>query len=308
MLISISCWGDWHTKVFIEHGLPSLVPQMEPHDTLLLHTDMASHERLMPHLPDACDVDYWPGRHLAKAQTSGKLIQASMWLKDFQAAQKRREIVALLWPDVVYGSGTLAHWRALLSKSKLAIFQHFPRVVWETAEPVLKAATSHRDLARLAIRHEHPIMKAHYFGAPRFPDHAELVTWRTPAGIMTRLMGAAPVVADPMLFDLDGRTLLVQAPGNCMAVVQDSDDAIGLSLAPGDYSPDWAGEGPFTIERAREWQSAWGAPCNQRLAATSYRIHDGDATSGDWYDTEMDADAIMDGVFDRSDVPAIAAE
>lgn len=306
MLISISCWGDWHTQVFIDHVLPSLAPQMTAGDTLVLHTDTASHERLMPHLPDACDVDYWPGRNLeVDPNARGKAIQNAMWLKDFRTAQKRGDVLAMLWPDVVHGLGTLAHYRALLAAGKRVIYQHFPRVAWESFNDLILDLRTHRDLAAQALAHEHPIMAAHYVSAPRFAAHVDAVIWRTPGGTITRLLGAGPVVVDPAAFDLDGKTHLVQDPGDKLAFITDSDDAIGLSLAPLGHEPQWTGDGPFSIDAAQEWQAKWGGPGFKALAAQSYRVHAGDIVAADWDGAEAEAQAIVGAIFRPM---AVAAE
>lgn len=297
MLISISCWGDWHTQAFIDHGLPSLVPQMTADDVMVLHTDVASHERMMPYLPDACDVDYWPGKHLANGPLNGKFAQNNMFLKDFTAARRRGDVLAMLWPDVIYGKDSLAHYRKLLAGGKRVIYQHFQRVTWETVKDALRAGLSHRDLARLAVEHEHRIMKAHHRDAPRFAEHVDSISWATPEGMLTRLLGGAPIIVDPALFDLDGKTHLVGDPGDRMAFVTDSDDAIGLSLAPGAHEPRWEGEGPFSVDLAREWQDKWGGAVSRDFASQSYRIHWDDVIPADWHEAETEAQAIVSRIF-----------
>ncbi len=303
MIVSLCCWGPWHIEIFAKYGLPSLVAQLTSNDTIRLHTtsaDVADLAAIGAGLPPNIEI-VLDAKKLLSHGISGKSAQGYLFRQDFDIARKRGQVICQAWPDLVWGEGCFAHYRKLLKGGKTAIFQHFPRVL--DSAPVA-GVTKHRDLARIAIAHEHPIGKAQYVGSGRFPDHVEVINWRTPQGVLTRIMSVAPLIVDARVHDLNGLTQIVQDPGDGLAVVQDSDDAIGLSLAIESHEAELHQPKAFSIDQARAYLAKWGQRCSPRLASASYCLHDQDMNPGLWLDFEREASATVASIFRE---PALAA-
>lgn len=300
MLISISCWGDWHTDVFCRFGLPSLLPQLLPDDHLVIHTLERDAPRIRRAAPGA-DVGLEIAHMLEKHLGSGKRIATKMWRRDFDRARAAGDVIAMISPDVVFGATCFPAYRRLLGEGRTAIFQQLPRVNYDGAENVLGLAGDNRDLAAVALNFEHHLSTAYRADSRQFPEHAELVNWRAPCGLLAKMLAASPLVVDPLRHELTSLMLLDAAAGPRFGWIADSDDAIALSLTPALKDLDWLVDGAADIDRLRAFQARYASPSNRELGARTYRLHAGPVPDAAWEDLEAQAAALAACVFDPLD-------
>lgn len=296
MILSLSCWGPWHLEMFQRFGAPSLRANLRPYDALVIHTRAINRAAICKAVPEAvvvADVDHM----LDRALHSPERAMTVAWESDLQIAKRLEKCIGLLWPDVIWSAGIFDHYRALLARGSAVIFQHCPRIIADTAAADLETATTNRDLARIAIDHEHPLAQALHHDSGNYPEHSEAIHWRVPGGIMTRIMGQHPVIVDPARIVLNDRMMVESGEGvHEPGWVGDSDDAIALSLVPADRkcSP---GLGWPDRAKLKEWQEHYPSPPSAPLSRASFRLHDRDVDDEIWRDVDDQADALIDGVF-----------
>lgn len=297
MLISLSCWGGWHTEVFKRYGLPNLLapgnlPGIE--HRLIVHTrheDQAQIRALVPAGTEVVpDVDGYLRRGC-----SPRITQAHIWREDFQRARRLGTSIALIWPDVAWSAGTFARYAALMAEGYGAVYQHFPRFD-AGAAVLLDGVTDPRRMASAFLAAgEHRISQLHRADSRDYPEHAELVTWRCEAGLLARMTAASPTVINTRPAELDGNLLLAPAPHR-VYVIRDSDEALGLSLTPSTHEASWGGGRHLTADHLRAWLSGYPSPHGEILARSSYRLHDRDTDEADWAHVEERAGVLMDRV------------
>lgn len=302
MLISLSCWGAWHVDMFRRLGAPSLLPQLLQRDRLVIHTLPADAPALAAIAPAAeIRADIEP--LLDEWRLSPKGAQMAAWRADVDRARAAGELVALAWPDVLWGGTVLAAWRRLVGEGCSAIFQQLPRVDADAAANLLGVGRTNRELAALALNFEHHLSWAYRADGDRHPEHAELVNWRAPVGLLARMLAASPVLFDPLRHKL-GPLMLLDAPVGCgFGWIGDSDDAIALSLAPAGKDLRWLPRAsrPLDINRLRAFQAAYPSPTNRELAVRSYRLHAGPASAAAWAPLEQAADRLVTQLFDLAE-------
>lgn len=270
MILSISCWGDYHTELFYRRVLPSLRPNLLPEDRIFLHT-----------IPQPGLTPYE--------------VQNLNWRNDIALARELGERILLLWPDNIWGENSFDFFRGAFANGASAIFMHCPR----TKDAIWPTRHDHRALARHALTHEHHLSWAYRADSICFPKHAELVNWAVLGeGLLTVQLGACPVALDPARHTLNSCMFLEQ-PGRLVAVT-DSDQAICLSLAPPGKDLDWLKPATLSKDRIRAWLQVHTSPVNFWLRGQAYHLHYRDLTVADWLPAHMEHAAFLEGLTCRS--------
>lgn len=296
-------WGEWHVDAFLRYGLPSLLApgNLDAIDyTLAIHTSPRDAGRLMPALRGLKREIYTPiyTKPIENLAVSAG-IQQMMHRFDRRHARKSGAVWACVPPDVVWGEGTFARYRAMLETGKTAVFHHMPRVEIETAAAAIGGDFSRRNLARVALDHEHPLGRMHRADNPAFPPHCELAIWPAGGGLLSRMMSSEIKLADPVRVPINEAAQAAQPLGLGMGVIQDADEAMALSLAPVYKDRDWARDGaPLSAQMARDFLAKYPSPATRELARYSYRLHAGNVSPAAWVAAERQADTLMATIFD----------
>lgn len=295
LVICLVVWGEWHTRVFLDYALPPLMaPGNLPdvHCILWIHTTPEDAPRLARALPNAmifCDLP----NH---GTPVGKHCQ--IWAEDTKKVASVGAPLVLLPPDMVWSVGALAAFQKRMDEGAGAIFMHAPRTTFDERFP-RGIEWTNAAAARVALQREHPLGSMYRFHAANFPTHAETITWDIPgAGLLTRTLFAAPNVIDPRQFTLSRINQLAEDKPDAVHVVTDSDEVIGLSLAPPvyPYRMDMTGA-PINADRVRHHLRRWSVPTSKALAQKSYRLHSGAVDPLAWASAEREAQAFVDKVF-----------
>lgn len=308
--LTCAVWGDWHINAFLRYGLPSLqaAGNLEAIDYVLeIHTSPRDVGKLLPGLRHV-NREIYTSLYNVPEGGLANAIDAQQRIHRFgrQKARETRSIWACVPPDVVWGEGTFARYRALIESGKEVIFHHMPRVNGETAKPVLECFTK-RHLARVALDFEHELGRMYRATNEKFPNHAELILWQAGAGLLCRLLAAEIKLADPLKVPINDVAQVGRPLGSSFAVIQDADEAIALSLAQPYKDSDWARDGaPLSAQTVRSFLTRYPSPATRELARYSYRLHAGDVSPAAWAAAERQADALMAQIFDGYQ-PALVA-
>ena len=290
-------WGAWHLDVFRRFGAPSLLPQLTDRDQVVIHTTQEDHDAVVEICPQAqiiVDADWW----LTVKKLQPRSAHAAMWQTDIRRAQIAGTIIALAWPDVVWGPTMFQTYRKLLGEEKTAIVTHLPRIALDGCEETLARARTNRDLARIALEHEDHLGWMYRADGGKYPEYCDMVNWRTENGVMTRLFAMTPVCFDPLRHELSERMLLKNSAGARLGFIGDTDEAIALSIAPVGKETELMCEGnaPDPV-KIRAWSDAHFSPANAELAKLSHYLHGADLRPLEWLEIEKQADELAAGAF-----------
>jgi hypothetical protein len=294
-------WGDWHISQFIKHGLPSLKApgNLDAIDYVIaVHTTPRDIGKLMPALRGVKTEFYTSIPDKLPAHLSSAVdVQQAIHRGERGLAERTGAMWACLPPDVVWGEHSWALYRKFFEAGKWAIFQHMPRATDDAGAAFYDYSKRH--LARVALDFEHPLGRMYRADNPTFPKHAELIIWPAPHGLLTRLLASEIKVCDPSKVAVNRMAQSARTLGDRAAVIQDSDEAIAISLASVHKDEDWTRDGvPLSAQVVRSFLGDYPSPATRDLARYSYRLHADEADPASWLAAERRADNLMASIFD----------
>ena len=158
ILLGISVWGKWHTDVFLNYCIPSLMAEgnlpalaKERQIYITLHTDKESFKRLFPlalkyNLRVKVDVT-----------NEDKYLQLGRHQhQDLREAKKLGADYHLLMPDFIYSENCFAGILKAVERGHKAIVRLVMSAVSEAVLPELDRSRSAIDLSTLALNNIHP--------------------------------------------------------------------------------------------------------------------------------------------------------
>jgi hypothetical protein len=309
---STAVWGPWHTGVFLDANLPSLLAPGN------LSAFAARHDvvyRIFSTRHDLHSIKKTPVFQLARQIVRFELIECALdavdeplimhhrlWQRSINEAREAGAIVLFIPPDVVWSDGSFAHIAELVASGKRAILSTFVRVVCETAVPAVKRAfgkkdapiieVSPRQLVRVALEHIHPLSLTYMRDSPIFPIHPELVLWAVPGeGMLMRVLCRELFAFDPRRFHLNQKAQLEDVEdSDLIHLITDSDDLFALSLARLEQDVDWYSK-PRRLSELEigRWWLTYDSPANDIIVRKPVYIHDGPMTPAKWRRVEIES-------------------
>ena len=309
-------WGPWHTGVFLEVNLPSLLASEN------LAAFAAHHRvtyRIFTSRRDVSSIMASPAFQRARDLVPFELIEYPvedtddpigmhhlLWRRSIKEAQQAGAMILFVPPDVAWSNGSFRHLSEVALQGKKAIFITYVRVVSETCIPELRRRhlsqdgtvleASPRRLVELALQYIHPLALTCMRDSPNFPIHPELILWSVPGeGLLMRVLVREMFAYDPSLFDLNQQALLAHAPDpDDVHYVTDSDDVFALSFAPIAKDIEWY-ERPQRLDAPKigSWWLTYDSPANDLVAREYFYIHSATRTPQKWRRPELESDALM---------------
>ena len=309
-------WGPWHTGVYLDVNLPSLLAAAN------LEAFAGRHKviyRIFTSEADLARIEASPAYQRAKAIVSVELIGQSidgsidpiamhhiLWRRSIDDARNAGAMILLIPPDVVWSSGSFGHIAERAAEGKKAIFMTYMRVVSETAVPeverlfldpsrsVIEAPA--RDLVALGMRNIHPLTLTYARDSDNFPIHPEFILWPVGGeGYLMRVLVREMFAYDPRCFDLNGHALMAHRPApDDVHYITDSDDLFSLSLAPLMKDIEWyAKPRRLCALDVGAWWLRYDSPANDMVASRCFYIHGGDRTRAKWRKAELQSDVLI---------------
>ena len=309
-------WGPWHTGVFLDVNLPSLLAS----DNLAA---FAAHHRVTYRIftsrRDASSIMASLAFQRARDIVPFELIEYPvedtdnpigmhhfLWRRSIMEAQQAGAMILFVPPDVAWSNGSFRHLSDVALQGKKAIFITYVRVVSETCIPELRRRHLSQDgavltaqprcLVELALQYIHPLALTYMRDSPNFPIHPELILWSVPGeGFLMRVLVREMFAYDPGLFDLNHQALLAHAPDpGDVHYVTDSDDLFALSFAPLAKDIDWY-ERPQRLNAPEigSWWLRYDSPANDLVARRHFYIHSVSRSPQAWRRPELESDALM---------------
>jgi hypothetical protein len=309
-------WGPWHTSVYLEVNLPSLLAAGNLQAFAALHKVVY---RIYTSRDDVATIKgsaaFQRARQIVEVELLERAIDRTidpiamhhlLWRKSIDEARDAGHMVLFIPPDVVWSNGAFRHIAEHAAAGKRAIFMTYMRVVSETAvleakrlflkegSPVLDAPS--RPLVQLAMRHIHPLTLTYVRDSTNFPIHPEFVLWPVDGeGYLMRVLVREMFAYDPRNFDLNRQQLPAHKPApDEVHYINDSDDLFALSLAPLRKDLDWYERprilGPLEVA---SWWLKYDSPANDLAAAHRFYVHVGERTPSKWRRAELESDALM---------------
>jgi hypothetical protein len=310
-------WGPWHTQVYLDLNLPSLLTSGN------LTAFAARHQvtyRILTSSQDAERIAAAPAYQRASAIVPMELVACvgdhpadpialhhALWRRSIEEARAAGAMILFVPPDVVWSSNAFGHVAELAAAGKRAIFITYLRVVEETCGPEVRRLfgdparalidAPSRALVDLAMRHIHPLALTYMRDSPNFPTHPELIFWPAAReGLLMRVLVREMFAYDPRLIDLNQQALAAhRVDPDLVHYITDSDDLFSLSLAPAAKDIEWYIR-PQRLEalKVASWWLAYDSPLNDRVAAERFYIHGRDRDPLTWRRAERESDALMD--------------
>ncbi|MBP2294319.1 fasciclin domain-containing protein [Azospirillum rugosum] len=297
-------WGDWHTRVFTEMNLRTLLAERnlplfarEVRCTYLVYTratdagwiaSSAAWQALARIMP--VHIEVLPD----SAFTNPIDTHVAIWHAGADRARNDGAYMLTIPADFAWADGAFATIAGHLAAGKRAIYYMCIRVVHETfAEDFAAAARpgelavrfTPRQLMALTMRHLHPLHAAYTRDCAHFAHHMEYSIWPVEGeGFIMRLLVGSVLCYDPRRFDLDPKFSLAQAESvEDVAVIDDSDDMYSVSLTPLLKDRNWY----FTRRRTDPdevggWWLQYDGAFQWPLAQRWLRFHTGDMTPDAW--------------------------
>lgn len=229
LVVCCALWGEWHTRVFTEKALPTLLhdsnlPAMSRKIEVewIFYTNKQEREKLRP-LAQRLGV---------KAEVIGIQLHngyKTAWRYAKYEAEKAEALVMFLAPDIVWSKGSLDHIADLIVSGKRLIFMTHPRGVEHRFDGEIRTG---EEMMAMLQEHPHPVNTAEIVGNRPFTKHPEMILWRLKGGFMARMFGREPLVCPPEMKFNEKNLPASTVPDSESAVVSSSDSACGVSLAP----------------------------------------------------------------------------
>lgn len=320
--IIYAVWGDTYIDVLVRVTIPSLLfsdnlPALaKRHRCKVVFYIRASEEekiRAAPSVVMLADVATLEFHHFAPdAAPNVYMAMSDAHYRAGQAAREEGALVIIGCPDAIHSNGTFAAVGKYAEQGKVAVMCPGPRLVQETALPVLAKLVrdgpiSGRELVTLTLEHMHPESARHFVDSPDFCTFPTFCMWSLGAdGVLIRSFHLHPLMIDLSRLDsldslkeqtIDG-ALLGRALGDWTDVHVETDtDNIGLcTLAPRSVSNFESRHEPFDIELVRK--SAHSRVVNDlhRFFFTkSLKLHTRDLDAR-WDEIESSTSWILDAI------------
>jgi hypothetical protein len=309
-------WGPWHTGVFLEVNLPSLLAPGN------LEAFAARHEVTYRIFTSRADVERI--KSTAAFERASKIVPFEfiecpvedtddpigthhlLWRRSIIEAEDAGAMVLFVPPDVIWANGSFGHVAELAARGKRAIFITYMRVIAETCVPetrrrhlsadgaVLDASAD--ELTTLLMEHIHPLTLTYLHDSPNFPIHPEFILWSVPGeGFLMRVLVREMFCYDPALIDLNQQALPAHPiDPELIHYINDSDDLFSLSLAPLKKDVEWyADRRPLSTLRLASWWLTYDSPANDIVVAHRFYMHVGPRTPSKWRPVELQSDALI---------------
>jgi tetratricopeptide (TPR) repeat protein len=135
------------------------------------------------------------------------------WHRGAELARENGELAFFIIADLLYAASTLSRWAERFEEGYRAVWAQAQQVVAETAieeierqfspdtgEPIV---LSGEEVARLTVRHLHPVRIGMFRDSRRWTRHPEVVFAGVPGvGIAMRAIGSHPFCVDPSYFPM----------------------------------------------------------------------------------------------------------
>jgi hypothetical protein len=297
----IPVWGNWHLKVFADKALPTIL-----------------HESNLPAMAAALDV-----RVIIYTREAGETMLASLtprlesvcevvvqnadmprgykdaWGYGFAQSRYRGALSMLVAPDIVWSAGSFAHIAALISEGgrRLVYMPHMRGLPETFAGETLSGEA----MLRAVKAHPHPVNLSEEVTSKVFTLHPEMVLWPIAGGWIARLFAREPLVLDPARMLLNSQNLLAgDAPAEGLALVESSDAACGVSLAPREReSHFWNRDGvhEYHPDRLARFTKKYDSAVTRALASRTTLLRYGEIDAAELEDNERKANAAVERAF-----------
>ena len=307
-------WGPWHTHVFAELALPSLLARgnfpafvRDIESTYFIHTSSRDAEVI------AESQGFRALREIMKV----KLVQhpermfgdpvathVKIWLNGVKRAQRRNAFIAALPADMVWADGAYQSVVAELKTGKKAIYAMFVRVTSETFIDAYhktarrdasagSASIRPRELMALMQRHIHPLHAAYLRDGDHFPFHSEYILWPVGTeGFLMRSLATTVLMFQAVEYAVNPQFSLAKndRPEE-VAFMTDSDQMCGVSLTPILKDMDWyLHPRRADLDEIGAWWIRFDGPAHLDLARQYFRFHETDVSESLWRQTERRSD------------------
>jgi len=309
-------WGPWHTGVYLDANLPSL---LAPENLPAFAKKHRVTYRILTSKRDIPRIEASPAFQRARSIVPFELVACpvedssdpiamhhQLWRRSIAEARNANAMILFVPPDVIWANGALGHVADLFEQGKRAVFMTYMRVVSETCIPEARrrylaadGATieaSSRDLVRLCFEHIHPLALTYLHDSPHFPIHPELILWPVSGeGYLMRVLVREMFAYDPKLISLNQQALPANVPDpDLMHYINDSDDLFSLSLTPLTKDVNWySGLQSLNPIKIGSWWLAYDSPANDIVAKTYFYVHSGPKTPEKWRSVEIESDVMM---------------
>ena len=309
-------WGPWHTKVFLDVNLPSL---LAPDNLAAFAAQHQVTYRIFTSRRDVPKITSSPAFQRARAIVPFELIECpventdnpigmhhTLWRRSIAEAKQAGAMILFVPPDVAWSNGAFNHIAQIAARGKKVIFITYVRVVSETCIPELRRRYLNADgvsinvpprsLVELALQFVHPLALTYLRDSPNFPIHPELVLWSVPGeGFLMRVLVREMFAYDPGLLELNHQALPAH-PLDLDEVhyITDSDDLFALSFAPLAKDIEWYDQ-PQRLDplKVGSWWLTYDSPANDVVARHYFRIHTGPRTPRKWRRAELESDVLI---------------
>lgn len=309
-------WGPWHTGIFLDVNLPSLLADgnlpaftAQHRVKYRIFTSERDIEKISAHaaFKKACEYVEFELVACPVEGTNDPIgIHHQLWRRSIFEAREADAMILFVPPDVVWSNGAFRHVADLASSGKTAIFMTYMRVVSETCAPEVRARylandgvtidASSRQLVEMAFQYIHPLTLTYLRDSPNFPIHPEFILWRVPGeGYLMRVLVREMFAYDPKAIVLNEQALPAHAlDPETVHFITDSDDLFALSFAPLMKDIEW-----FTSPQKLDplsigsWWLRYDSPANNMVSDDYYRIHLGERTPALWRKAELQSDIVL---------------
>jgi hypothetical protein len=309
-------WGPWHTGIFLDVNLPSLLasgnlPAFSAQHSIKyrIFTSRRDSERISSH-PAFKKAQEYVEFELIVCAVEGTNdpigIHHRLWRRSIFEARDAGAMILFVPPDVAWSNGAFRHVADLVSSGKKAIFMTYMRVVSETCAPAVQERyrandgltidASSRQLVETAFQYIHPLTLTYLRDSPNFPIHPEFILWRVPGeGYLMRVLVREMFAYDPKAVVLNEQALPAhELDPNSVHFITDSDDLFALSFAPLMKDVEWFTQ-PQRLDPliVGSWWLRYDSPANNLVSKDHYYIHLGDRTPALWRQIELQSDALL---------------
>jgi hypothetical protein len=309
-------WGPWHTGIFLDVNLPSL---LAPENLAAFAAQHRVTYRILTSQRDIARITGSPAYQRAREIVPFELIPCPvgqvenpiaahhyLWRRSIVEARNAGAMILFVPPDVVWSNSGFCHVADLISQGKRAVFITYMRVVSETCVPEIRryyiakdgvtVDISSRNLVELALQYIHPLTLTYLCNSPNFPIHPEFILWRVPGeGYLMRVLVREMFAYDPRMFELNEQALLAHAPDpHSVHYITDSDKLFALSFAPVLKDVEWYVQPQrYHPLKVGSWWLTYDSPANNLVASHYFYVHHRERTPTKWRRAERESDLLI---------------
>jgi hypothetical protein len=309
-------WGDWHTGIFLDVNLPSLLAEgnlsafAKQHDVRYRIFTSVHYKRVIQAHPayiQAATIVPFEFIECPLENVANPIgMHHALWRRSVEGARDAKRFILFVPPDVIWSQNAFGNIANRFSEGKKAVFMTYLRVLSETCVPAVQSAYGgdgsavldipSRELVNMAIEHMHPLSLAYVRGSSNFPIHPEFILWPVAGeGYMMRVLVREMFAYDPGLVDLNRNAL----PAHTLKpeevhFITDSDELFALSLAPLRKDLEWFVR-PQRLDplRLASWWLIYDSPANDLASNQYFRVHHGEMDADKWRRVEKESDVLM---------------